>query len=101
MRLNFNLFNYKISIKDKNVQINQYENKGQADQNFEQTLNNFSSVVNQIVTNRELGTKENINQVMQFYSVLNLYQQLHLSSNPQLQNQYQNLESLVAKIPQK
>ena len=101
MRLNFNLYNYKISMQNNNVQINQSENKGQADQNFEQTLNNFSNVVNQVVTNRQFQTRDNINQIMQFYSVLNLYQQLHLSSNPQLQNQYQNLESLVAKIPQK
>jgi hypothetical protein len=88
-------------MQNNNVQINQSENKGQADQNFEQTLNNFSNVVNQVVTNRQFQTRDNINQIMQFYSVLNLYQQLHLSSNPQLQNQYQNLESLVAKIPQK
>jgi len=101
MRLNFNLFNYKISMQNNNVQINESENKGQADQNFEQTLNTFSNVVNQVVSNKQWQTRENINQIMQFFSVLNLYQQLHLSTNPQLQNQYHSLESLVSQIPQK
>jgi len=88
-------------MQNNNVQINESENKGQADQNFEQTLNTFSNVVNQVVSNKQWQTRENINQIMQFFSVLNLYQQLHLSTNPQLQNQYHSLESLVSQIPQK